>query len=472
MPIRNKIILIAILAFIGSFWLIIAKDNYFHWDEWQFFTSFDEKPLNFLLKPYGEHFLPLNLLNHYLLFKLFGLSYFPFQLSVVFLHIVNVLILFRIVLLETKNEKIALFSTLIFGISSVYLDNLVWSQGVSNIGSALFVSAAYLFYLSFVKTRKKVWLALSCVSLLISPLFNAFGLLAAFAFLFISALSKELDRGRINVLASYFLTGIVNSLVIIHFSGNAVYKNLPSLSLESGYKILEFTLFGIVRGTMIKFVYPGLHVLKDGQQIKIVFFILLTLGILTLAAWVLYIWLKDKKTRQERLIKILVYSSLIAVGYLATSIGRISHGLGQAGIPRYTYQPFFFFVILGAIILKDFKEKWRLIAGVLIIIWAINVYSIFQLEYGFWNIMMNRNRQFISEVSYVFGKNKIVYDFEPKGISPGLNLSDYWFIYPKSHSLKFVSSDEFDSKDCEFCADEKTKKVYIKLSSEYQKKFD
>ena len=469
---RYKFALIGILTFIFLFWILIAKDNYFHWDEWQFFSIFDQKPSSFLLAPYGEHFLPLNLLNHFVLFKLFGLTYFPFHLSVVLIHLINSFLLFKIVVMETKNEKIALFSILIFGISSVYLDNLVWSQGISNVGSALFISIAFYSFLNYVKKRRIIWLALSVVSLTISPLFNAFGLLAAFSFCIITFLLNRLNKNKLKVSIAYFLTGILNLFILIHFSGSSAAKALPEVSLTTAYKVLEFTGFGVIRGTIVRFLYPGLHILRDGQQIKVIFFIALTIVIVLLIIRVFYAWLKDKKTRRERVNKIIIYFSLISVGYLAASIGRISYGLGQAGIPRYTYQAFFFLVVLGAIVVNDFRDKRRVVAASLILIWIVNLYSIFQLEYGFWKIMMNRDRQFISEASYLFSKNKVIYDFEPKGISPKLRLSDYWYLQPKDRSIMFISSDKFDSGSCKYCMDEKTRLIYVKLSSEYQRKFD
>lgn len=472
MLLTRKLTLIGILSFIFFFWIIIAKDNYFHWDEWQFFAIFDQNPSSFLLAPYGDHFIPFNLLNHFILFKLFGLTYFPFHLSVVLLHLINSFLLFRIVVMETKNKNLGLFALLIFGISSVYLDNLVWSQGISNVGSALFISTAFYSYITYVKKKRTRWLIFSILSLIISPLFNAFGLLAAFSFCFIALLSNKLSKNKFKIVGAYFLTGIFNLFVLIHFSGSTAAKLVPQLSLETIYKIFEFTVFGVIRGTIVRFLYPGLHILRDGQQEKLIFFVVLSIAIVVSGAMLLYLWLKDKKTRRTRAAMLLTYASLISVGYLAASIGRISYGLGQAGIPRYTYQSFFFLIVLGTILMNDFRSKWRIVAIPLILVWALNIYSIFQIEYTVWKPMMSRDRQFIKEVRYLFSKNKAIYDFEPKGISPKLRLSDYWFLLPKDRELTFIPSTRFDSRNCKYCADEKTREIYIRLSSEYQRKLD
>src|SRR6185295_1366600 len=97
-------------------------------------------PISFLFNSYGEHFLPLNLLNHYLLFKLFGLNYIPFQISTLLFHVATVFVLYKIIVEETNNKHVDLFSTIIFGISAVYIEDVLWSQGISSVASALFVA--------------------------------------------------------------------------------------------------------------------------------------------------------------------------------------------------------------------------------------------------------------------------------------------------------------------------------------------
>lgn len=469
---KNNLLIVLTLSAVFLFWFILTKNNFFHWDEWNFFSIFSKDPKYFLFHSYGEHYIPLTELNHYILFKLFGLKYFPFQLPVIGFHILNTLILYKIILKETKNAKIALFCIPVFGISSVYVDNITWAVGITGVGSALFVSLGYLSYIKFIETKKNLFLVLSSLSLLISPLFNDFGVLAPFAFILFPYLSNSLSKIRFRISSVYFLSGIFNLLVLLIFSGkNIIHSALP-VSIGSFLQMIEFVLFGVVRGTILRFLYPGFHIIKDGQTLKSIFFLALALIVFVFLLKVFIAWLKDEKFRRERISKTIIYLSLIAVGYLAASIGRSSNGLAHAGISRYTYQSFFFLVVMGAYVFKDFKNKFKLIAVLFTFIWLINLVAIIQFEQGFWQLMVNRDKQFAADLSYLFSHNREVYDFPTKGFFETLKISDFWFLVPKDKSIRYIKASEFNKKSCIYCIDKKTYEIYNKFTGEYQVKFD
>ncbi len=140
---KIKFLLPGLLIAISLFWLFLAKDNYFHWDEWVFFMNFNNSPLLVFTSSYGEHFIPLNFLNHYLLFKIFGLDYLPYQIMPILFHVLNCFLLYKITLKETGNKMLAILALVLFGVSNVYNEDLIWSQGISNVASATFVSLSY-----------------------------------------------------------------------------------------------------------------------------------------------------------------------------------------------------------------------------------------------------------------------------------------------------------------------------------------
>ena len=468
---KNNFPVVVVLTAIFIFWVILTRNNFFHWDEWYFLTGFNQG-VSSILKPYGDQYLPFNILNHFILFKTFGLNNRPFQLSVIIFHVINCLVLYKIIILETKNKKIALLATLLFGISNVYNEDLVWSQGISTVGSALFVSLGYLFYLKFIQNMKNKWLIASAISLILSPLFNDFGVLASFAFMVFPYFSKSLQKLRVRISSIYLFSGAVSVLILLLFSGKNVLHSAVPASLYSAFQMVEFVIFGILRGTILRFLYPGFHILKDQQTLKSISFFILAVVVLLFALRVFILWIKDKETRREKINKLIILASLISVGYLAASIGRVSYGLAQAGISRYTYQSFFFLIVLGAYILKDYRDKFRLVAFVLVFAWLINVVAIIQFEQGFWQLMVNRDRQFTVDLRYVESRNQTVYDFPINGIAPKLKISNFWFLLPRSHNVNFISSSKYHENDCQYCSDQRTKEIYKRLSTEYQIKFD
>ncbi len=469
---NRKAILLTILAVIFLFWFFLTKNNYFHWDEWHFLMSFNQPVALFLTKPYGEHYLPLNLLNHYLFFRFFGLNNSPFQISVIIFHIINTFLLYKIIFRETNKFALALLGLILFGISNVYNEDLIWSQGVSSVGSAMLISLAFLTFLNFQKHEKNVWLFVSLISLVLSPLFNAFGVLAPFTFIVISFLRVRNKILKKFSMILYFLIGALNLFILFHFSGNQISNSTQKMSLEIFYKIPMFIIQGVVRGNVIRFFFPGLHLFQGNFQLfKYLFSLFFSLTAAILFFKYLIDWLRNDHYRLARITTLVSYLLLIIIGYFTASLGRISYGLSQASIARYSYQSFFFLIILTLIILKD-QLKFKTIIVVSLFFWLINLYSLIHFENDFWIVMVSRDRQFITDVSYLFNHNDTVYDFSAVGIYPTVKLSKLWFLYPSDKKINFIDPNLFYQKNSLISGDLKSQEIYGKLLNDYQKKFD
>ena len=459
-------ILAILLCAIFTFWLILTKNNYFHWDEWSFLLGFNQSPLNFLTKSYGEHYIPLNLLNHYLLFQTFGLNNLPFQLSVLFFHLLNCLIIVKIVFRKTGHYLLSILAVLVFGISNVYVEDVIWSQGISNVASATFVFLAYYLYILRPKNLKII--TISAGSLLIAPLFNDLAILMPLAFLVMVFLDQKSNKKfSWRLLVPYFLVGIINLSVIFYFSNSAI-SHSAKLSMDSIYKIPQFILYGILRGSILRFIYPGFHFLKGFQETKVILVSLVSL--LTLIGSSLFIlnWLGDKETRSLRFKNLFILTMMIVTGYLAVALGRSTFGLAQAGISRYAYQPFFFLILLLCVILKNYIVRIKFISLIAVVLFAINVISVVRFETEFWSKMVGRDRQFVQDTTYLFDNNAIICDSWVPGIFPQIKLSRLWFLHPQSVFLE---------KDCQkilegLYVDNKTKEIYQRISTDYQHKFD
>ncbi len=237
-------------------------------------------------------------------------------------------------------------------------------------------------------------------------------------------------------------------------------------------KIPEFILVGLIRGNLIRFLYPGLHLVQGQQQFKNILVSFLIAGTMAFLFVIFRQWFKDRGTRWDRFKNLLIYSILASTGYLAASLGRASGGIEAAGIARYTYQSFFFLIILTCILLKDFPKKIKIGIFVGLIFWTLNLYALINFENSFWKIMSHRDRQFVQDISYLFNHNSSVYNLTVPGIHPEITLSKLWFLFPGNHTLEFINSTEQPKNLNAIQADSHSKEIYQRIEGDYQNKFD
>ena len=214
--VRREEIVYVIAFLIFLFWFLLAKDNYFHWDEWEYLLNFKDLPY-YIFHQTHEQFAFIQILHHFILFKLFGLTYWPFQLSENIFHALNSVLLYKIVKHETKRRDLARIAMILFGFSSVSVENLNNSAAISQVLAGFLLFSAFFLFQKFEKTRKFLLVACSAVLLVLSPMGHGFTLLYPFAFAYLAAISKTRD---VRIIGLYLFSGLVVLFLTSTFGKN------------------------------------------------------------------------------------------------------------------------------------------------------------------------------------------------------------------------------------------------------------
>lgn len=421
--------------------------------------TFKQSLATLITIPYNEHYIPLNILWYYFLFQIFGLNYFPFELGVVFFHTLNSFLLFYLISRVTKSFLLAAIFTLVFGLAYVSIENIIWSLGINYVLSGLFVFLAFLF-----EERPR----LSIISLILSPLFHDITILMPFAFACFAFLRAPKFPNR---CVLFSLVGLFNLVLLLLFSGNRIFDNSGS-GLITLAQIPVFVVVGILRGTILRFLLPESHFLKGNNSFQTISLLLLSLGIFSTLFLAFYKLLKDTKRWKGNIQTVIQFLPFIVLPYLAAAPARAIFGIGQAGISRYTYIPFFFILLLAATLLTRYPKAIKPAMAVFATFLIININANIRFNNDFWKPMTARDRQFAQDVSYLIKNNAEVFDLSVPGINPKITLSKLWFLYPQNHSPKFLEATNLSMNSIATNSSATTVAIYSKLLGDYQKKLD
>ena len=467
--------ILVFLAFLSvfSFWFVLSKDNYFHWDEWDYLTHFNDVR-TFISKLPNEQFNLLHIFHHYLLFSLFGLNYLPFQLSSSFFHAVNSFLLYKIINRETGNRKLAIIAMGIFGFSSVSVENLNNSAAISQVFAGTFASAAYLFFLKFKDKRSTYRLALSSIFLVVSPMGHAITMLMPAAFILAALQAKITNQDKLRASIVYLAALLTNLLVANLVSGSRLTTNIK---LEIPYFLFDvpnFVISGVLRGNVIRLFFPELHffplssITIDPGLRAILRTLLHSLPLILLA---IFLWKLRALQFRSKIISLLAYYlPLIIVSYVAAGPARATFGYNQAIITRYTYESFFFLLVLICNLLKVYPISPRRLTIGVAYLFFIHLVANFNFQTRYWQPIANFERGFIQDVSYLFCQNKVVYDLPASGIFPNVTLSKLWFLYPKDRDLVFLPAYDLPKDLSRSGTNVRSVEIYKKIISYYDHK--
>ncbi len=443
------VFIILFLTFV--FWILLTKDNYFHWDEWGIFSQFKEGPTFYLLHPLNEHYIPLSATIHYFLFRFFGLNYLPFQIVLISLHTFNCYLLYRIVYRQTGDHFLATIGTILFAIASTAAENLVWSIGINITLAGTFAFLAYYFF------PKHPFL--SCLALFFSPLSHDLSLLYPLPFALMAYLRNK------NPLP-YLAVSLVSIATLFYFSHENIYRSVSSqisFLLPNGF---AFITAGVVRGVLIRFFMPNLNFFPNsasliGLYFRPVIFVIL----LIFALFFLYrIWQSPKKQKYFALI--LFYLPLIIIPYIAILPARVAQGSDQASIARYTYLPLFFLLVFLADIIKLATLNRKIIYGFSLVLIALHLISTFNFQTRYWAPIVSHDKSFSRDMAYLFASTDIIYNPKLIGINGQMRPSDLWYFHLAQK--KYLYTGTIPSP----VTDMRTKEIFYRLAGDYQKKYD
>ncbi len=104
----------------------------------------------------NSHYHPLTTLSLALDYQLSGLSPFGYHFTSLFLHLVNIVLVFFFVRALSRENSIAVVTAALFGVHTLHVETVAWVSERKGLVFAMFFLAALIFYVRYVRTFRPV----------------------------------------------------------------------------------------------------------------------------------------------------------------------------------------------------------------------------------------------------------------------------------------------------------------------------
>ena len=228
---KNKIILLILIV---SLCYINTLRNGFVWDDNQFIVNNEQitslKNIPSLLVPLKtEPYRPMRLLTFSVEHAVFGLNSTIYHLDNAIIHTANAVLLFVILLLMFRDEDLAFYSALIFGIYPAWNEAIVWIKNRSMLLAGLFLLLGLYFY---IKKKNPLAIIAFVLGLLSKEILIAFPfILTAYSFIF------ERERKKTDLIA-FWVIGIAWVIFLFMRHGGQVGAYAPGEGFFFSLKIM------------------------------------------------------------------------------------------------------------------------------------------------------------------------------------------------------------------------------------------
>ena len=289
---------VVILALILSITLLVYLPVFeagFVWDDKSYIR---DNPLISTIDPqtifssyYMGNYHPVTMLFFSIEYKFFGLNETGYHILNLFLHLVNVLLVYFAVFLLCKKKQVALIAALLFGIHPLHTESVAWIAALKDLLYTGFFLGAYIFYLKYIseKRNKFYWIAL---------LFFMFSLLSkamAVSLPVVLLLTDYFKERKINLKTwiekiPFFLPAILFGIVAIFAQQSS--QGIQDISTYSFPQRVAFASYGLITYLWKSLLpvyqsafYP--YPVKSGEPLGLPFFIypILLLGLFAFAIY-------------------------------------------------------------------------------------------------------------------------------------------------------------------------------------------
>lgn len=238
------ILLLSLIFYFPSLKYGFAQDDFIHLsasrvhnitEVLNFFNPYARFPDIFFYRPLATQFL------FYTNSTIFGLNPLPFHIEGLILHIINTLLFYLLVKNLLKSPRIALLSSLLYGISSIHFLSLYYISSFQQISRTFFIFLSVLLFIKYLDSQKIKYILLSIITYLGALLSKETSLILPAVLTTILIYKKEnlksLKNWRIFLPIIPFILITLFYLIIRFFGFQSIFN-------EGDYK-LDFSIFNI-----------------------------------------------------------------------------------------------------------------------------------------------------------------------------------------------------------------------------------
>ncbi len=131
-----------------------------------------ENVITMFTEPINSAYRPLSFLSFAILYKFFGANPFYFHLLSLIVHLVNVYLVYKLILLWTKRTEAAVIVSVLFAIHPLHVESVAWVSTLNDTLYGCFSILALISYTNFLQKGKNskyilitaIWFLLACFS--------------------------------------------------------------------------------------------------------------------------------------------------------------------------------------------------------------------------------------------------------------------------------------------------------------------
>lgn len=334
---------------------------------------------------------PLTKISHRLDTHLFGVKAGGHHAVNLLFHIINSLILWRLLCKITKSDGFVQFlAVCVFAVHPLRVEPVVWIASRKDLLSSLFLFLMLIKYMDWIELRRKKdylsTLFLFILSGMSKPVSMVFPLFLPLLDLYISKKENKIDTLRIVSYIPFFLISAFLAIFALHSEQEAIIPVSLSLGERISRIIVSTALY-----FLLSFLPTGLHIpfgteyfpffgwTKGIPVYNKIDIVIISSGLVFLFS---VIWVTLKKQY-----KINIFSILLFLIPLLPVIGFIPFG-DQLIADRFTYASHIGLCIFLCTIVSGYKTKiYAIFTTILVLI--VVIFSVFTISY----IQMWENRE-------------------------------------------------------------------------------
>lgn len=442
--------------------LILLRKTFFFHDEWTFIHQILLSPTAFIFSPHNGHFWPLFAGIYLLLYKLFNLNYWPYEIVLLIFHFANVYLLYLIISLLSKNKFVAFCFSLLFLISSIYWEVLFSASTLPTVLCLFFMNLGIYLFLIFEKRNQNRYLYLSGISILASGFSWGAGLFSPGIFILLLIIKSIAEKKiRLKELFVYILTMKTISVSLwmkkknsnspeAQASGYRGHKPMVVYFIDQVILFLVYIYFS--RGVagaydfrkIILFTASGIKWLIVSFYTSSPGFAKIFVGIILFFGFLLYLSLRTKKNRRifrDGLVTNIPWLIFALSGvfyfYFISALSRSQIDMRLAFSSRYTYLPLYFLILFNALIIDcwlsmaSLKTKKILLVYFLAVSFA-NIYF-FRIYYQSWTETISiPNQKLFWQIANTASEKERAKIIVPSTFHDFYEPEDIYFIFSRS----------------------------------------
>lgn len=312
---------------------------------------------------YDGHYHPLTLVSLSIDYQIGEFNPIVYHTTNLILHLLNTILVFIFVwfLFQKRNIRIAIFTSLLFGLATINVESVAWASERKNLLYTLFYWSTLIAYIKYLKKSGTGFYILAIILFVFSSLSKAMAIPLCFALPLIDyfyerkLLSKKLILEKIPFFAIAFIVGIVSIVAQQSTWGEGLsQQDYPFYEriLFAGFAFFQYIFKSIVPIELVGF-YPYPATLETAIILKYIFSLFLILGLI-------FLFIKKFKTSKTFTFSLLFFSVNI---FLLLKLFEVPAG-DYIMADRYNYVAgvgLFLFVGYGFNYLLETFLKYRII---------------------------------------------------------------------------------------------------------------